>query len=193
MVLPGGHDVDEVYVVSLAKLLPAVLAAVFLGMGTAGLFQDLLSGGGSLWIEVAESLDLCALDVGETLHCAGASHAQADEANAHDFHRLDGKSENGFLSLHSGRGLEYDSAVLDIIGDRTGYHRGPNCRSVLLSRRMPSSASTRSLQVRKRCFRVSYQLALVLDFNNFVSSTNISTESCSGRMSSNGDAVSVRV
>ena len=119
MVLPGGHDVDEVYVISLAELLPAILAAVFLGMGTTGLFQDLLSGGGSLWIEVAESLDLSTLDVGETLHCAGASHAQADEAYAHDFHRLDGQSENGFLSLHSGRGLEYDSAVLDIIGDRT--------------------------------------------------------------------------
>ena len=119
VVLPGGHDVDEVDVVSLAELLPAFLTAVLLGMGTAGLFQDLLSGGGSLGIEVAEGLDLRALDVGETLHCAGASHAQADEAYAHYFHGLDGESENGFLAVNPGRYLEYYLPVLNVIGNGT--------------------------------------------------------------------------
>ena len=119
VVLPRGHYIYQVDVISLAELLPAVLPAIFLGVWTTGLFQDFLSGGGSFGIEVAESLDLSTFDVGKTLHRTGTSHTQADEAYAHDFHRLYGQSEYGLLSLYSGRYLEYDSSILNVIGNGT--------------------------------------------------------------------------
>lgn len=74
--LPRGHDVHQVDVVTLAKLFPALLAAVRSRLGKSAAHENRLRAVHALGIKVAQGFDLDAVEVREAFHSPGAAHAQ---------------------------------------------------------------------------------------------------------------------
>lgn len=102
-------------------------------------FEDLLGCSCPFGIQVAEGLDLGAFNVGESLHCAGTSHAQAYEAHTHCLHGFGGQPEYGFLSFDAGR---YLKTIF-----RPGCHTEWSCRSAGRCRRMRPCRAQLSLRL----------------------------------------------
>ena len=115
MQLPRGADIDEVDVVAPAKLFPALFTAVGRGCGEIPAGKDLLRLLDPVGIEVAERLDLDAVEVGETLHGARTAHAQPDESDPHDGYRIGRQPQHRMLALGTGRGIENNHAVHDAV------------------------------------------------------------------------------
>ena len=111
MQLPRGADIDEVDVVAPAKLFPALFTAVGRGCGEIPAGKDLLRLLDPVGIEVAERLDLDAVEVGETLHGARTAHAQSDEAHANGLHRSRFEPQHRLLARFAGRSVEHDHPV----------------------------------------------------------------------------------
>ena len=108
---PRRGNVDQVDVVALAELLPALLAAVRRGGRQPVFREDLLRLLHPVGIEVAKGLDRNAVQVGETLHGARAAHAQADKAHTHGIHRCGPQTEDRLLPRLTGRRIENNHAV----------------------------------------------------------------------------------
>ena len=126
MVLPSSGDIDEVDIIAVTELLPGILAAAVLGgCRQACLLEVLLALGHALGMEVAERLDLDAIEMREALDSTWAAHSEADEAYTHHGHggmaqpqdvllpsgtlrhdRLDDVCLGVFLQLHGTAGAD---------------------------------------------------------------------------------------
>ena len=111
MLEPRRGDVDQVDVLTLAELLPALLAAVGLGTRQAALLEDLLRSLDPLGIEVAQRLDLHAVEVRETADGTRTAHTQPDETDADGLHGLGPQAKDRLLPRLALRSIEDDHAI----------------------------------------------------------------------------------
>ena len=109
--LPRGHDVHQVDVVTLAKLFPALLAAVRSRLGKSAAHENRLRAVHALGIKVAQGFDLDAVEVREAFHGPGTAHTQPDEAHTDRLHRRGFESQHRFLARFARGRIEDDHAV----------------------------------------------------------------------------------
>jgi len=136
MVVPVGGHVNEVDVVALAEFFVSFFAGVNIGGRKAGLAQELLASFGAGFLIVAESYDLYAGDVGETLDGSGAAHAEAYKANAHNVELRGFQTEYVLLSGGTIGRVDYDGSFVPMPlggwGERLGLSlqtaQGQQCR-----------------------------------------------------------------
>ena len=111
VLLPRGHDVHQVDVVTLAKLFPALLAAIERRPGKPAAHENRLRAVHALGIKVAKGFDLDAVEVREAFHGPGAAHAQPDEAHTNRLHRRGFEPQYRFLARFARGRIEDDHAV----------------------------------------------------------------------------------
>ena len=114
--LPVGADVDKVDVVALAEFAPAI--ATCIGSGTRQLFRfkDVgLHGFHAVGLNVAESHDGHAVNVGHAVDGIGTTHAEADEADADVLDGGNGELKYALLPFDAQWLVEKDAVVNDDI------------------------------------------------------------------------------
>ena len=116
MGLPVGADVDEVDVIALAELAPAVAARIGSGTWQFFCFKDLgLNGFYAVGLNVTEGHDGHAVNVGHAVDGIGTAHAEADEADTDILDRGDGELKDALLTFDAQRLVEEDAVVDDDI------------------------------------------------------------------------------
>ena len=108
---PRRGDIHQVDVVALAELFPALLAAVRRRLGEAALRENPLRALHPLGIEVAERLDLHAVEVREPFHGSRTTHTQPDKAHADRLHGRRAQPEHRLLARFAFGRVEHDHAV----------------------------------------------------------------------------------
>ena len=111
VLLPRSDDVNKVDIVALAKLFPALLAAIERRPGKPAAHEDRLRAVHALGIKVAEGFDLDAVEVREAFHGPGAAHTQPDEAHTNRLHRRGFEPQYRFLARFARGRIEDDHAV----------------------------------------------------------------------------------
>ena len=116
MCLPVGADVDEVNVVAGDKFLPSLATRVGSGAGQPSAFKDVgLYALDAVGLNVAQSDDGHAVDVGDTIHGIIAAHTEADETDADILDGVDGKLQDTLLPFDTLRLIENDGVVDDAV------------------------------------------------------------------------------
>ncbi len=115
MVHPVGGDVDQVDIVTLAKLFVSLGAYVLVGRRLACIGQSLLALGYIVGLKIAQTFDLDPVDMGETVDGGRTAHAESDESYADHGNGIGGESEHRLLAGGARRLVEYDDAVLQFV------------------------------------------------------------------------------
>jgi hypothetical protein len=113
VVYPVSCDVDKVDVVALTKLLISLGTNITLCLGQVSLRENLLTLVNIALLQVAETLNLDALEVGETVHCTRTTHSQTDETYSYYGDRLCSKSQHRLLALYACGLVKNNHAVLE--------------------------------------------------------------------------------
>jgi hypothetical protein len=99
MQLPWCSDIYKVNILALAKLLIALIAAIYSRLGHTCRLEIALTRLGTLLILIAQRIYLYAIDICKSLHSTRASHAKTYKAYSHRVERLAAKLKDTLLPL----------------------------------------------------------------------------------------------
>jgi hypothetical protein len=115
MMIPVCSDIDEVNVITLAKLFISLLATIDSSRRKACTTQIFLTSFSTHGLIIAKSHDLHAGDVSETRHCPRATHSKTYEAHSNSVERSTTKLQHTLLALHTLRLVEDNHPIDNII------------------------------------------------------------------------------
>ena len=106
MTLPVSYDINQVYIVPVAQLLPRILtSSVDICSGKAGICKGFLRIFNPIFIQVTDSYHLCLRNMSKTIYRQLASHTQTDNSDAHSIHCRSSKSDDIFLTCRTRRSI----------------------------------------------------------------------------------------